>query len=98
MRRDLLPLDDSVEVFLADKINVVNVSTYSSVPEASGGQTSQVSAMDIERTSKYRLTHRVAEVVFNLSWTLLIGLVSTKTMLDVNDHNELLMNCLKLYV
>ena len=66
-------MDESVEVLFADKIIVVIVSTYSSVLEVSGGQTSRVSAMDIERTSKYRRCHGVAQVVVNLSWTLIIG-------------------------
>ena len=67
-------MDESVEVLFADKIIVVNVSTYSSVPEVSGGQTSRVSAMDIEKTSKYRRYHGVAQVVVILAGPyILIG-------------------------
>ena len=44
-----LPMDDSVEVFLAKKLNksqVINVSTDSSVLEVSKGQASHTSGMD----------------------------------------------------
>ena len=46
----VIPLDDSIEIFFADKINasqIVDVSTDSSVLEAKGGQTNAVTPMDV---------------------------------------------------
>ena len=47
---EAIPLDDLIEIFFADKVNasqIYDVSTYSSMLEAKGGQTNAVLPMDV---------------------------------------------------
>ena len=46
----VIPLDDSIEIFFADKVNasaIYDVSTDSSVLEVKGGQTNVITPMDV---------------------------------------------------